>query len=63
MLKIKSKPLQYSKRTLGHVSIEYLLLLGLVVLALASGRPSPVEQLVVAIQTSYQRFSFAMSAP
>jgi hypothetical protein len=63
MLKIKRSGVGHSHPISGHVSVEYLLLLGLVVLALASGRPSAIEQLISAIQISYQRFSFAMSAP
>lgn len=49
-------------RCTGQVSVEYLLILVLVVLLLINGNPSPVEKFFDAIKSSYQRFTYAMSA-
>jgi hypothetical protein len=45
----------------GFASAEYLLILFLVILAVAVGKPSAFEQFISALHVAYQRFSFALS--
>lgn len=47
----------------GQATMEFLLLAGLVGIALALGTPSVLEQLISALQTAYLNFSNAMSMP
>jgi hypothetical protein len=47
----------------GQATTEFLLLAGLVGIALALGTPSVLEQLISALQTAYLGFSNAMSMP
>jgi hypothetical protein len=47
----------------GQATMEFLLLAGLVGIALALGSPSVLEQLISALQTAYLSFSNAMSMP
>lgn len=49
-------------RSKGQISIEYTVILVLVVLLLINGDPSPVERLFDAMKEAYQRFTYAMSA-
>jgi hypothetical protein len=49
------------KRLRGSVSTEYLVILGLVVMVLLNGNPSPLEQLADAFKEAYARFTNAMS--
>lgn len=50
-----------SRRSTGQVSVEYLLILILVVVLLINGNPSPVEQFFDAVKSAYARFTYAMS--
>jgi hypothetical protein len=50
-----------ANKLFGFASAEYLLILMLVILAVAVGKPSALEQFISALQTTYQRFSFALS--
>lgn len=53
-------------RQRGQSSIEYLVVCGALAFALGigmSGEDSVLRQLLVAFQTAYQRFSFALSLP
>jgi len=50
------------RRTRGQSSIEYLIIVALVVMVLVNGNPSPLEQFFDAVKSAYQRFTFAMSA-
>jgi Tfp pilus assembly protein FimT len=52
-----------TRKRQGFASIEYLVLLSIVVMLVAIGKPSPLERLISALQLAYQRFSFAMSLP
>jgi Flp pilus assembly pilin Flp len=47
----------------GQATVEFLLLGGLVAIALALGSPSVLEQLISALQSAYLGFSNAMSMP
>ncbi len=47
----------------GAVSVEYILLIMLICIALALGKPSILEQLISALQMAYMRFSTAISLP
>ncbi len=47
----------------GQATLEFLLLAGMVGIALALGSPSVLEQLISALQTAYLSFSNAMSMP
>jgi uncharacterized protein (UPF0333 family) len=49
-------------RCSGQISVEYVLILVLVVLLLINGDPSPVERFFDAIKGAYARFTYAMSA-
>ena len=49
-------------RARGQSSIEYLIVLALVVMVLVNGNPSPLQQFFDAIKGAYQKFSYAMSA-
>jgi Flp pilus assembly pilin Flp len=50
------------RRTRGQSSVEYLIIVALVVMVLVNGNPSPLEQFFDAVKSAYQRFTFAMSA-
>jgi uncharacterized protein (UPF0333 family) len=45
----------------GQSSVEYLLVLALVVVFLINGNPSPLQQFFDAVKGAYQRFTYAMS--
>jgi len=45
----------------GQSSVEYLLILALVVVFLINGDPSPLQQFFDAVKGAYQRFTYAMS--
>ena len=47
----------------GQAMTEFLLIAALIAIALALGSPSPLEQLISALQKFYIRFSTAMSMP
>jgi hypothetical protein len=47
----------------GQAATDYLLVLALVGLALSIGENSPVTQLVQALATYYQRFTWAIAQP
>ena len=47
----------------GQAMTEFLLIAALIAIALALGSPSPLEQLISALQNFYIRFSTAMSMP
>ena len=47
----------------GQAMTEFLIIAALVGLALALGSPSPLEQVISALQRFYIRFSTAMSMP
>ncbi len=49
--------------SLGQASVEFLLLAGIVCIALALGSPSALEQVISALQSAYLSFSNAMSMP
>lgn len=49
------------KRIRGSVNVEYLVVLGLVVMVLFNGNPSPLEQMADAFKQAYARFTNAMS--
>jgi Flp pilus assembly pilin Flp len=49
-------------RIRGQSSIEYLIIVALVVMVLVNGNPSPLQQFFDAIKGAYQKFSYAMSA-
>jgi hypothetical protein len=51
------------RKNFGQATTEFLLLAGLVGIALALGTPSVLEQLISALQTAYLSFSNAMSMP
>ncbi len=50
-------------RSRGQASTEYVLVLGLtvIVLVLSAIDPSPIAQLIDAIKSAYQAFSYVMS--
>jgi Flp pilus assembly pilin Flp len=52
----------HGSRTRGQSSIEYLIIVALVVMVLVNGNPSPLQQFFDAIKGAYQKFSYAMSA-
>jgi hypothetical protein len=52
-----------NRNNFGQATMEFLLLAGLVGIALALGSPSVLEQLISALQTAYLSFSNAMSMP
>ncbi len=45
----------------GQSSVEYLIIVALVVMVLVNGNPSPLQQFFDAMKGAYQRFSYAMS--
>jgi uncharacterized protein (UPF0333 family) len=49
-------------RCKGQISVEYIVILVLVVLVLINGDPSPIERFFDAIKEAYERFTYAMSA-
>lgn len=51
------------RRQAGQVAIEAIVLAVLVVLVLFIGDPSPIEQLLAAIQRTYGRFTYAIAMP
>ena len=51
------------RRVAGQSSTEVVVILLFVVLLLLAGPDSPVEQLVRAAHTYYERFTFAMGMP
>lgn len=55
-------PTNLRARDRGQSSVEYLIVLALVVMVLVNGNPSPLQQFFDAIKGAYQRFSYAMSA-
>jgi uncharacterized protein (UPF0333 family) len=55
-------PMNLRARDRGQSSVEYLIVLALVVMVLVNGNPSPLQQFFDAIKGAYQRFSYAMSA-
>jgi Flp pilus assembly pilin Flp len=46
----------------GQSSIEYIVVLALVVMVLVNGNPSPLQQFFDAMKGAYQKFTYAMSA-
>lgn len=46
----------------GQSSIEYIIVLALVVMVLVNGNPSPLQQFFDAMKGAYQKFTYAMSA-
>lgn len=50
-------------RDAGQATTEYLILGMLIAIALVIGEPSPLEELMRAIQTQYGRFTMALSLP
>lgn len=51
------------RRARGQSSVEYLIVLSLLALALTIGPDSPLEQLFRAFADHYQKFTYAMSRP
>ena len=51
------------KAVQGQAMTEFLIIAALVTLAMALGSPSPLEQVISALQRFYIRFSTAMSMP
>ena len=51
------------RRNHGQAMTEFLLIAALIAIALALGSPSPLEQMITALQQFYIRFSTAMSMP
>jgi Flp pilus assembly pilin Flp len=49
-------------RVTGQSSVEYLIILALVVMVLVNGNPSPLQQFFDSVKNAYQRFTYAMSA-
>jgi uncharacterized protein (UPF0333 family) len=49
------------RRIRGQSSVEYLIILAVVVLVLVNGNPSPLQQFFDAMKGAYQRFTYAMS--
>jgi Flp pilus assembly pilin Flp len=49
-------------RVNGQSSIEYIIVLALVVMVLVNGNPSPLQQFFDAMKGAYQKFTYAMSA-
>jgi Flp pilus assembly pilin Flp len=49
-------------RSTGQSSVEYLIIVALVVMVLVNGNPSPLQQFFDAVKNAYQRFTYAMSA-
>jgi Flp pilus assembly pilin Flp len=49
-------------RVRGQSSVEYVIILALVVMVLVNGNPSPLQQFFDAVKNAYQRFTYAMSA-
>ncbi len=47
----------------GQAMTEYLILGMLIAIVLVVGEPSPLEQLIRAIQAHYGRFTLALSLP
>ncbi len=45
----------------GQSSLEYILIVALVVMVLVNGNPSPLQQFFDAVKTTYQKFTYAMS--
>lgn len=58
---MKSRGTPFSRCT-GQISLEYIVILVLVVLVLINGDPSPIERFFDAIKEAYERFTYAMSA-
>ena len=46
----------------GQSSVEYLVIVALVVMVLVNGNPNPLQQFFDAVKGAYQRFTYAMSA-
>lgn len=51
------------RATRGQATLDYVLVLALVGVALSVGADSPVQQLVGAIAEHYRRFTWAISLP
>ena len=49
-------------RARGQSSVEYVIVLALVVMVLVNGNPSPLQEFFDAVKHAYQRFTYAMSA-
>jgi Flp pilus assembly pilin Flp len=49
-------------RARGQSSVEYLIIVALVVMVLVNGNPSPLQQFFDAVKNAYQRFTYALSA-
>ena len=49
-------------RSTGQSSVEYLIIVALVVMVLVNGNPSPLQQFFDAVKNAYQRFTYALSA-
>ncbi len=45
----------------GQSSVEYLIIVALVVMVLVNGNPSPLQQFFDAMKGAYQRFTYALS--
>ncbi|MFT4102880.1 MAG: hypothetical protein QM674_17960 [Burkholderiaceae bacterium] len=50
-------------RAAGQASVEYLVVVALLSIALMVGEDSPLDRLMAAIGEQYQRFSYAISRP
>jgi Flp pilus assembly pilin Flp len=59
---MRNPPNPTDSRIRGQSSVEYLIVLALVVMVLVNGNPSPLQQFFDAIKGAYQKFSYAMSA-
>jgi Flp pilus assembly pilin Flp len=59
---VKDQARRTGLRIKGQSSVEYLVIVALVVMVLVNGNPSPLQQFFDAVKGAYQRFSYAMSA-
>jgi Flp pilus assembly pilin Flp len=59
---VKDQARRTGRRIKGQSSVEYLVIVALVVMVLVNGNPSPLQQFFDAVKGAYQRFSYAMSA-
>ena len=58
----RGNPQRGRPRARGQSSVEYLIIVALVVMVLVNGNPSPLQQFFDAVKNAYQRFTYALSA-
>jgi len=58
-----ARPPRHACRVSGQATVDYVLVLALVGLALSVGSDSPLQQVLAAIAEHYRRFTWAISLP